>query len=536
MPETARLGTDGGLVTSQDPRSAEAGALILGSGGNAVDAAVAAALAIGVVEPGMSGVGGSAWITIWPGGDRPCIVVDGTGRAPAAARPDMFELDERADPAGLYGWPKVVGDANIRGPLSTYVPGAVSALCLAQETFGQLRRAPVFEPAIALAADGIEVSGFLSAVITQDAYNLRLDPGCAERFLPNGLPLRPAGLGPADVLRQPALARTLERIAELGASGFYEGPVAESILRTVAAGGGLLTSEDLATYRAAVLEPLSADFADVRVEVPPRTGGPSVLQALRLFEVIRERRRAAAPAVAWALAMRLAFKDRFTYMAADPDAGVDWEWLLSAQHASEAVAAAIDPLPAVDAPAKSGCTSHVNVVDANGMAVSLTATVLDAFGARVIDPESGVLLSDGMMWFDPRPGRPNSVRGGVPGMTAASPAVLSRNGRLLGVAGASGGRPIISALSQIIEAIAIGLDAQDAIDRPRLHCEGPVVTIDERIPDAEVAAVKAESEAVVVEETSLTWHFARPNAITVASDGHRTAGLDRVKPAAGRAA
>jgi gamma-glutamyltranspeptidase/glutathione hydrolase len=537
MPDTTRLQTDGGLVTSQDPRSAEAGAQVLEAGGNAVDAAVAAALAIGVVEPQMSGVGGSAWIVVWRGEGHPCVVVDGTGRAPAAARPDMFALDEGADPTGLYGWPKVVDDANIRGARSTYVPGAVSALCLAQETFGRIPRTQVFEPAIALAADGTEVNGFLSASITQEAYNLRLDPGCSARFLPDGLPLRPAGLGPADVLRQPALAETLERIAQTGPNGFYEGSVAASIVATVAAGGGLLDRDDLGTYQAAIAEPLQAGFAGLQVAVPAATGGPSVLQALRLFEAATRRRPDVAAAVRWALALRLAFADRFELMTANPEVDVPWERLLSEAHAEEALATADVAARPLDAAHKSGCTSHLNVVDRDGMAVSLTATVLDAFGSRVIDPGSGVLLSDGMMWFDPRPGRANSIRGGAPGMTAASPAIVSRGGRLVAAIGATGGRAIVSALPQIIEGLAGGLDPQDAIDRPRLHSEGAGVTVDERTAPDQVAALAAAGEAIaLVEETSLTWHFSRPNAIAVGPGGRRTAGLDRNKPAAAAAA
>lgn len=537
MPDSTRLHSDGGLVASQDPRSADAGARVLAAGGNAVDAAVAAALAIGVVEPQMSGIGGSAWITIWRGEGRPCVVIDGTGRAPAAARPDMFELDPGADPTGLYGWPKVIDDANIHGPRSTYVPGAVSALCLAHETFGRLPRAQVFEPAITLAADGTEVNGFLSAQITQDAYTLRLDPGCAERFLPNGLPLRAAGLGPADTLRQPALAATLERIAETGPSGFYQGTVAASILATVAAGGGLLDRDDLATYHATIVEPLQADFAGLRIAVPPRTGGPTVLQTLRLFEAATRRSPDSAAAVRWALALRPAFADRFERMTANPDIDVPWQHLLSHAHAQETLTTANTAARTLNTAHKSGCTSHLNVVDRDGMAVSLTATILDAFGARVIDPGSGVLLCDGMMWFDPRPGRANSIHAGAPGMTAASPAILSRDHTLLAAIGATGGRAIISALPQIIDAIAGGLDPQDAIDRPRLHTEGAGITIDERTDPDQINALHTTGETITIaEETSLTWHFSRPNAITINPNGRRTAGLDRTKPAAAAAA
>jgi gamma-glutamyltranspeptidase / glutathione hydrolase len=531
---TAGLVAEGGMVTAQDPRAAEAGARMLAAGGNAIDAAVATALAIGVVEPCMSGIGGTAWITLLPGDGEPCVVIDGSGRAAFRATPDMFELDPEAGPAGFYGWPAVRGDANIRGGrAASYVPGAVAALCLAHERFGRLGREDVFRPAIELAADGFEVNAFLSALITLEAANLRRDPGCAATFLPDGLPLRPAGFGPADVLRQPALADTLERIARDGATAFYEGPVARSIVETLAADGGVLEEADLARYSASIVPPLARDFGDVRISVPPAGGGPSVLQALRLFEVLTRRAPGAAAAVRWAEASRLAFADRFEHMTADPEASVPWEHLLSAEHAEEAVARSEGVL---ETAAKSGCTSHLNVVDADGMAVSLTATILDAFGARVLDPASGVLLNDGMMWFDPRPGRPNSIRPGVPGMTAASPALLTRGGAPFAVLGATGGRGIISALPQICEGVLAGLDPQTAIDRPRVHSEGAPVKADMRLDAQELAELRASgAEVEVVEETSLTWHFARPNAIVVQPDGRRAAGLDRVKPAAAAA-
>jgi gamma-glutamyltranspeptidase / glutathione hydrolase len=530
---TAGLETDGGLITSQDPRSAEAGAAVLAEGGNAVDAAVAAALALGVLEPQFSGIGGSAWMTVWLGTEA--ITIDGAGRAPLAARPDMFELDHGAEPSSFYGWPAVVDDANVRGGGAVYVPGAVAALCLAHERFGRLPRERVFEPARELADRGFEVNSFLSSLITQEARNLRLDAGCAELFLPDGLPLRPAGLAPADQLRQPALAETLARIGAEGPAGFYEGPVAESIAAVVSAGGGALASEDLKSYKATIGRPLVIDHRGMQVLMPAACGGPTALEALRLLEAFERARPDLDPTVRWSNALRIAFGDRFEHMSADPEATFAWEDFVSADHAEALVAGAL-PGEGITAP-RAGCTSHLNAVDADGMAVSFTGTVLDAFGARVLDPASGVLLNDGMMWFDPRPGMANSIRPGIPGLGAACPAILTRDGELAGATGATGGRRIISAVAQIADSITAGMDAQDAIDRPRLHCEGETVVCDRRMDDPTIAALRTAGESVeVIEETTLTWHFARPNAITVAPDGVRTAGLDRLRPAGAVAA
>ncbi|HEY0279098.1 MAG TPA: gamma-glutamyltransferase [Solirubrobacterales bacterium] len=523
-----RLETDGALVTSQDPRSADAGAAILAEGGNAVDAAVAAALALGVLEPQFSGIGGSAWMTVWLGDEA--IVIDGAGRAPLAARPDMFELDRGGESANFYGWPAVVDDANIRGARAAYVPGAVAALCLAHERFGRLPRERVFEPARELADRGFEVNSFLSSLITQDARNLRLDPGCAELFLPDGLPLRPAGLAAADRLRQPALAETLARIAAEGPAGFYQGPVAESIAAVVAAGSGTMGVEDLRTYEATIGRPLGIDHRGMQILMPAACGGPTALEALRLLTAFDGARPDLDPIVRWSNALRIAFADRFEHMSADPGAKFAWEDFISADHA-EALVAGATPGEGLAA-RRAGCTSHLNAVDADGMAVSFTGTVLDAFGARVLDPVSGVLLNNGMMWFDPRPGTVNSIRPGIPGLGAACPAILTRDGELAGAVGATGGRRIISAVAQIVDSITAGMDAQDAVDRPRLHCEGETVDCDGRMDDTAIAALRAAGESVaVIEELALTWNFARANAITVAKDGVRTAGLDRLRPA-----
>src|SRR5262249_52957448 len=193
-------------------------------------------------------------------------------------------------------------------------------------------------------------------------------------------------------------------------------------------------------------------------------------------------------AVAWARALKLAFRDRFAHMSADPTASVPWDVLLAPAYAQVLAKAERDrttaPAPHEFAAAHSGCTSHISAVDTNGNVVTLTQTVLDIFGSRLLEPESGVLLNDGMMWFDPRPGTANEVRGRAPGLTAVSPIVVVGPRGPIAAVGAAGGRKVMSSTAQLVPHLVAGATAQEAIESPRLHAESDVVLLDERWPES----------------------------------------------------
>lgn len=542
------VSSDGGLVAAPDIRAAEAGASMLRAGGNAVDAAVAAAFAIAVVEPFMSGLGGGTWMVSASREPERYVVVEGSVRAPWAARPDMFAL--AADGAtGLYGWPRVVDDANVIGARSVGVPGTVAALCLAQERLGRLRREQVLEPAIRLAADGIEVNAFCSALIVQEAANLRKDPGCAALFLPDGLPLRSQGQLPPDRLRQPALAQTLQVIAAEGTTDFYQGGIGDAIVDTVASAGGILSRKDLADYRARMFEsPLKGAYRGTAILGPAGTGVPTVIQALQLFEAAGSPVESAPRALAWARALRLAFGDRFTYMCADPAVDVPWEGLLSPIYARALFEASLAgrPVPKphdfagvprsqltshASAPERSGCTSHISTVDRWGNMVSLTQTVLDLFGARLLEPETGILLNDGMMWFDPRPGTINSIRRAAPGLTAVSPVILVSERGPMAAIGAAGGRKLISCTAQVAAAVVAGTSLQEAIESPRIHTELDAVLVDARESRSVVDGLQDAGFPVeVVQEELATFYFGRPHGILIDANGIRRGGADPIKP------
>jgi gamma-glutamyltranspeptidase/glutathione hydrolase len=542
------VSSENGLVVAPDLRAADAGAAMLRAGGNAVDAAVAACFAIGVVEPFMSGLGGGTWMVAALRQPEPrVVIVDGSVLAPGAGRPDMFSL-AGGQPSGLYGWPRVVDDANIRGGSSIGVPGTVSALCRSQEQLGVLELAQVLAPAIELADNGSDVNWFCSAMTTLEMANLRRDDGCASIFLPQGLPLRGPGLEPPDRLNQSALARTLAEIAREGEKAFYLGPIASSIVSTVRGAGGVMTLADLENYAAKVDAPVSEGaYGDWRIIGPYGTGAGTVIQALQLFAAAGRPESPPERASAWATALRLSFEDRFDYMSANTSERHVTDELLAEDYTLARFEAdrkgRSRPIPpsasgtnvtSGGAPRKAGCTSHITAVDQAGNVVSVTQTLLDLFGARVLDPETGVLLNDGMMWFDPRPGRAASVRPGAPGMTAASPILLLRQGRAIAALGASGGRRVISSVAQLAAGV---MDChgslQALIEAPRLHVEARAAVLDVRFPPEVVERLQAGGyEVTMAEEEPTTWHFGRPNGVVAENEGGWSAGLDPNKPGA----
>ncbi|MEU6731177.1 gamma-glutamyltransferase [Nonomuraea wenchangensis] len=536
----------GGLVTAPDPRAAEAGAAMLRAGGSAVDAAVATAFATGVVEPFMSGVGGGAWLVVREPGAPTATTVSGPIRAPARATPEMFPLVPSGSGTGLYGWPAVRDDANIVGPLSVGVPGAVAALCHAHARFGRLPLAQVLAPAIELAEDGHETNWFASAAICADARSLRRFRSSAELFLPDGLPLRGPSLGPGDRLVQPRLARVLREIAEGGPDAFYRGRAARAIATTLAAAGGLLREPDFAGYQAEERQVAPIEIGTVvagatgadglgaeglRLFGPLATGMITVVEALQLAAAARRRGLPTGPAL-WARVLSHAMDDRLRVVTTDESA--PWTRLATAGHAAEVVdgwLAGRDPGPNENAgPPKAGCTSHMSAVDADGMTVALTQTVLDLFGSRIVEPETGILLNDGMMYFDPRPGHVTSVAPGAAGLSAVSPLILEGPGGAEATLGASGGRRIISAIAQIAARWHDGEGIQDAVSAPRLHAEGRRAWLDRREAEAAGELTAAGFDVQIVAEEPTTWHFARPNGIARRAGGQWAAGVDLMKP------
>ena len=465
----------GGALACVDRYAARAGAEVLARGGNAVDAAVACAFALAVSWPpaGNLGGGGLALVHDVERGDE---LIDFRETAPAAVGPDLFlDADGRYD-ARLAEHPwRCVG-----------VPGSVAGLSLLHQRHGRLPWNELLDPAIALAERGIDVDATLAHFLAASAVGL--EAGAPPFLDDQGRVLREG-----DLLVQPELAATLRALRERGPEGFYQGPVAAALAAGAHAGGGFLTEADLATYRPVLRDPLRIALGDQQVLAPPPPSAGGVVMAQVLGQLDRLP-WSAAPWLGvdevhlWAECSRRAFAERARSLA-DPDrVPVDLERLL-APHVLDAMAASVEPERATPSEAlgppvvddEPEHTTHLSVVDGDGLAVSLTTTLEAAFGSQVVAPGTGVLLNNQLRDFNRAAGL--TTRGGLVGtepnlpgpgkrpLTSMTPViVLDADGRVRFVTGSPGGRTIISTVTRLVLAVvAHGVPPELAVAQPRLH-------------------------------------------------------------------
>ena len=469
-----------GMIATGHALATEAGAEVLREGGNAVDAAVAAALTLGVVDGNNSGIGGGCLILIRSADGR-ITAIDGREMAPAAATKDMFVRDGKAIPG-----------ASQTGPLASGVPGALAAYALATERCGTMKLARLLEPGIAKAADGFEIRGGLASAIAGTAQQLRRFPGSAAIFLhPDGSPRKQG-----ERLMQADLANTYRAIADHGPDWFYRGPFAEEVGEWMAANGGILTAADFAAYQAKLREPLETTYRGYTIIgfPPPSSGGVHVAQVLNMLEQFDlrgiQKRDPVEASLIIAEAFKLAFADR-AYWLGDADFVSVPRGLISKEYAKE-LAARIDPQQAKDVlmhgtPPEwqqdvfGRHTTHIAAADAAGNWVAITATVNTAFGSKVVVPGTGVVLNDEMDDFSIMPGVPNAfglvgaennaVAPGKRPLSSMSPTiVLDSDGQPVLTVGAAGGPKIIT---QVVLAIVRYLDFEQslnsAVGGPRFH-------------------------------------------------------------------
>ena len=514
-----------GAAAAKHPAATAAALEMLQRGGNAVDAAVAAAFCSGVVEPWMSGVGGGGFMVIRLASGR-TVAIDFGMQAPAAAAPDMYPLAEGV--AGdLFPWRRVQGDVNVHGPLSVAVPGAVPGLCLALERFGRLDLATVLQPAIRAAEEGFEVDWFTTLAIAVDAATVRRYPETARVFLPGGLPPGPADSPPPRRLRQPDLARTLRILAERGPEAFTHGEIAEAIVAAVRRDGGILSLDDLAGYRPIVVEDAPAfPYRDAQVFTSPDpSGGPFVAEILGGLASVPMGALGPRSVDAWdalVSAARAAYGRRFAGAA-------------GAGGAAGGPAGVVGPLGAVaadnggaPAPEPHESTTHLSVVDGDGNLVSLTSTLLSRFGSRYTVEGTGILLNNGMFWFDPEPGKPLSVAGGRrPPSNMAPVVVVLADGSAYAV-GSSGGRRIIGCNAHlVVNLVDFGMPLQRALEAPRVDCTGPHVLVDQRLGRRILHGLARRGHPVVeVEESFYPRFFASPTAAGIDPHGRFVAAAD----------
>jgi gamma-glutamyltranspeptidase/glutathione hydrolase len=484
-----------GVVVGQ-PQAARAGAEVLAAGGNAVDAAVAAALVAGVVavhQCGIGGYGGHLVIAL-PGG-RNVSAIDFNTAAPGAARPDMFPLTDQGT---------VKDDVNAHGWLAAGVPGTLAGLQLALDRHGTQPFRKLVQPAIRYARDGFPVTAVLANAIRTARGQVADDPATARLLLDNGEPLKQGS-----TYRNPDLADLLSSLAEQNSvEPFYRGDIARRIAAAFRKHGGLVTADDLAAYHAREVTPLRLDWRGCAIWTAPLTaGGATVLEALAVLKALAwEKMPADDPRTTQARleTLRLAWDDRLRYLGDPEKADVPLDRLLSEEHARELAArveAAVKekkPVPvSTDGRSQNG-TIHISAAGGDGMMVALTLTHGNAFGARVTVEGLGLILGHGMSRFDPRPGRPNSPGPGKRPLHNMCPTVVLRDGRPVLALGATGGRKIPSTVFEVLCRYAgRGEPLADAVAARRLHTEGGLdVTVETRWPEAEVSYLRELGYAV----------------------------------------
>jgi gamma-glutamyltranspeptidase / glutathione hydrolase len=530
------------MITTDEELGSQAGIEILKRGGNAVDAGVAVAFALAVVEPAAGNIGGGGFMLVRLADGRASFL-DYREVAPGKATRDMY-----IKPDGMLD-----EQASVIGYKSVAVPGTVAGLELALKTYGKMKLTDVMAPAIRLAEKGFPVSEKLADELDHERGELEPFPLSKQIFLHDGRMLKPG-----DTLVQPELAATLKRIAKNGAAEFYRGQTARMIADDMAKAGGLISLDDLAQYKPKAREVLRANYEseghrwEVLSSPPPSSGGVAIIEALNMLKGV--------PLKGWddvesvhmvAEAMRRVFADRAAYLA-DPDfanvpvAGLtadcyakELAGTIDAQHASSSKEIHAGKPHDCTAAASNGATisspnvivslgegphtTHFSVIDAAGNAVASTYTLNNSYGSQVTST-AGFLYNDEMDDFTTQPGVPNALFGLIqseanaiaPGhrpLSSMTPTILLRDGKLSFVTGSPGGPAIISAtLLSVINWMRLGMDAQSAINAPRFHHQWlpDQILMEQDFPDSLEKALQSRGFA-----TKRRGHIGLVNAIGI---------------------
>ncbi|NOG69267.1 gamma-glutamyltransferase [Roseicella sp. DB1501] len=477
----------GGMVVSQVKSAAEAGAAMLEAGGTAADAAVAAAFALAAVEPWNSGLGGIGFAQVMKPGMARAETLDFGPVSPAGLDPSAFPLTGGMK-RDLFPWPEVEGDRNVHGPLSFVIPSAVAGYALLHERYGRLPMREVLAPALALARRGLPQDWYTTLKVASSAAVLRLYPESARVYLPNGLPPVPPYQGTPGSFLLGQLPATLERLQQAGLRDFYEGEIAAQIAADVRAMGGVLSAADLAGCQARLL--------------------PSVAVPWRGRELMLVNGLTAAPTLRRVLE-RMADAD---WSGAEPSPA----WYASLGRAmQDAYAERLAGLGDAEPKGADSCTTHLTACDKDGLTIAMTTTLLSSMGSRVMLPGTGIMMNNGVMWFDPIPGTPNAIGPGKRPLNNMCPVIAASGGQPEIAVGASGGRRIMAAVFQLLAFVAdFGMDPEAAAHHPRIDVSGPEgISADRRLPEPVLAALRGAGPVELVEHGVMPINFACPNLI-----------------------
>ena len=482
-----------GVVATENPQAAEAGAKILADGGSAVDAAIATALAVCTVHPSSCGIGGGGFLVIWSAPDRIASALDFRERAPGASTPELYEENGVYQPA-----------RSRRGGLAIGVPGEIRGFWMAHQRFGSLPWASLFEPSIRLASEGFRVSPHLAKRIQAVRESIAQDPALRQVFLDAD------GKAPEadDLITRPDLAATFRRIAAEGPAAFYEGTIAAAIVAAARAQGGVLQMADLRDYEALWRKPLTTNYrgAQILTMPPPSSGGIALISALDTLEAYDVAGLGSSTPTRWHLFAEI-LKHAFAYRAqsaGDPgwDAAV---WpprgaeLRNRLRSYEVLPSESYP-PVAPPPSDSG-TAHVSVLAGNGSGAALTTTVNTTFGSLVGVPGTGIILNneiddftfDAPNLFGLAPGPTNRIAPGKRPASSMTPTLAVRRDKAIIAVGASGGPLIISATLEVLSNVLdFDMSPEIAVGAPRIHHQWmpDYLLVEREMPEVDRAALQ----------------------------------------------
>ena len=466
-----------GMVVSADSLATAAGVEILRNGGNAVDAAVAVGFCLAVTFPEAGNIGGGGFMLIRrKGGDA--ALIDFREKAPSHATRDMY-LDHEGNP---------IPDKSTVGPLAAGVPGSVAGLLLALRSYGTMGRSEVMRRAIELAGEGFTVDRRLAKSLSDNLLEFAPFPASLKTFTREGTPYREH-----ELLRQPELARTLALIREKGEEGFYRGEIAHLIETEVKQNGGIMTADDLRSYKAVERTPVKGSYRGYEIlsASPPSAGGIVLLEMLNILEhySLREKGQNSSRTLHLiAAAAQHAYADRATYLG-DPDfSPVPTGQLISKGYAGRQYAGIDSTRATASTSVTHGTwveregqnTTHFAVADSFGNAVSVTTTINGLHGCKMLVEGAGFFLNNEMDDFVVKPGVPNmfgliggdanAIQPGKRMLSSMTPTIIVKDDRPFMLLGARGGSRIPTTVAQIIiNVIDFGLGIQEAVDAPRIH-------------------------------------------------------------------
>ncbi|OLR65205.1 gamma-glutamyltransferase [Peptoniphilus porci] len=510
-----------GVISSQRYEASKIGTSIMEKGGNAIDAAVATAFALGVCEPNASGLGGGGFAIIREGKTGEIKFIDFREVAPSAASEDMFPIDKDG---------KVIDESKIHGGKAVAVPGEVKGLLYILEKYGTMDRKDVMQPAIELAENGFLVTP-KAEVAFADAYKLMKDyPEFGKIYTKDNLPVERN-----NIVKNPDLANTLKIIAEKGEDGFYKGEVAESIVNSVKKYDGIITLEDLANYNIHEMEPVAGTYHGYKIlsSPTPSSGGTHLIQILNILENYDMTKYKLYDSNYMHLlseTFKMVYADRAKYMGDPNYVKVPIKGLMSKEYAKK-LASKIDMNECknwdADDPWKyeGDDTSHISSADKDGNMIGITKSINYYFGSGVVPEGRGFILNNHMDDFSPVPGEPNSVQPNKKPLSSMSPTIILRedNSPYM-VLGAPGGSSIFAQLSQVISHVIDNkMDLQDAINLPRIldNIDNKVQYMED-VNQEELDKLKALGHEITKEEGA----FGFVQAVEYLEDGTINGGAD----------